>query len=162
MKVALYSRVSTSEQSLEMQKRALIEKAEQNGWEYDYFEEKVTTRKTRPVKNELYQKLLKKEYDSILVWKLDRWGRSVQELTREIRTLFERGISFISLRDNIDLSTASGRFQFNVFCALAEFEREMISERTKEGLMHAKNVGKRGKDKKRRKKSGYYIRWSSE
>jgi DNA invertase Pin-like site-specific DNA recombinase len=83
----------------------------------------------------------------------------VQELAREITALYERGIMFISLRDNIDLSNPAGRFQFHVFCALAEFERAMISERTKEGLKHAKNVGKRGPDKKRRCRSGYYLRW---
>lgn len=159
MKVALYARVSTQEQNPDMQKKALIEKAEKDGWDFTLFEEKESTRKTRPVKYALYQRLLDKEYDGVCVWKLDRWGRSVQELAREITTLYNKGIMFMSLTDSIDLSSASGRFQFHVFCAMAEFERALISERTIEGLKHAKNVGKRGKDKGRRRRSGYYNRW---
>jgi len=158
-KVALYTRVSTQEQNPDMQKKALIQKAENEGWDFTLFEEKESTRKTRPVKYALYQRLLDKEYDGVCVWKLDRWGRSVQELAREITTLYNKGIMFMSLTDSIDLSSASGRFQFHVFCAMAEFERALISERTIEGLKHAKNVGKRGKDKGRRRRSGYYNRW---
>ncbi|MCJ7571907.1 MAG: recombinase family protein [Candidatus Thermoplasmatota archaeon] len=160
MKVALYVRVSTKEQNLKMQKDALIEKAKREGWDYALFEEKESTRKTRPVKYALYQRLLDKEFDGVVVWKIDRWARSTQELSREVTTLFNRGVKFISLTDNIDLSSASGMLQFNIISAFAQFERDIISERTKEGLKHAKNVGKRGPDKKtRRRKSGYYQRW---
>ncbi|MBE3093758.1 MAG: recombinase family protein [Actinobacteria bacterium] len=63
------------------------------------------------------------------------------------------------MTDNIDLSSASGTLQFNIISAFARFERGIISERTKEGLKGKKNVGKRGKDKGRRKRSGYYLRW---
>lgn len=160
MKIALYIRVSTQEQNLEMQKKALIDKAEIEGWDYELFEEKESTCKTRPIKYALYQRLLKKDFDGVCIWKLDRWSRSVQELAREITTLYNKGIMFISLTDNIDLSSASGMFQFHVFCAMAEFERALISERTKEGLKHAKNIGKRGPDRKRRRRSGYHQRWS--
>ena len=73
--------------------------------------------------------------------------------------MYNKGVKFISLTDNIDLSSASGTLQFNIISAFAQFERDIISERTKEGLKHAKNVGKRGKDKHRRRKSGYYQRW---
>ena len=163
MKVALYSRVSTIDQHPEMQKQALIKKAEQEDWDYTYFEEKESTRKTRPIKQKLYLRLLGKEFDAVCVWKVDRWARSVQELSREITTLYEKGIPFISLKDNIDLSTATGRLQFNVIIAFAQFERDMISERTKEGLKHAKNVGKRGKDKSttKRRKGSYYKGWET-
>jgi len=105
--------------------------------------------------------LLKKEYDAVMVWKLDRWARSAQELIREVTILDDRGVKFISFTDNIDLSSASGRLQFNVIAAFAQFERDIISERTKEGLKRAKNVGKRGKDKKPRRKSGYHLRWAN-
>jgi len=157
-KVALYARVSTNDQNPLMQKNALVNHAVNNSYSYDYFEEKESTRKTRPVKYSLYQKLLKKEYDMVIVWKLDRWARSVQELSNEVKILWDKGVMFVSLKENIDLSSATGRLQFNIFSAFAEFERDMISERTKEGLKHAKNVGKRGKDKKKRSKSGYYLR----
>ena len=160
MKVALYSRVSTQEQNPEMQRKALVEKAKREGWEYELFEEKESTRKTRPLKYLLYQRLLDKEFDGVCVWKIDRWARSTQELSREVTTLFNKGVKFISLTDDIDLSSASGKLQFNIISAFAQFERDIISERTKEGLKGKKNVGKRGKDKKRRRRSGYYQRWS--
>jgi len=161
MKVALYVRVSKQDQNPEMQRKALIEKAEREGWDYELFSEKESSRKTRPIKYDLYQQLLRKEYDAVVVWKIDRWARSTQELSREVTTLFNKGVKFISLTDNIDLSSASGTLQFNIISAFAQFERDIISERTKEGLKGKNNVGKRGKDKKRRRKSGYYQRWAS-
>jgi len=158
IKVFLYGRVSKDSQNPKMQKNALIKRAELENWDYEYFEEIETTRKTRPVKYSIYQRLLKKEADAVAVWKLDRWARSTQELSNEVKILWDKGVKFISLKENIDLTSATGRLQFNIFSAFAEFERDMISERTKEGLLNAKNVGKRGKDKKPRKKSGYYLR----
>lgn len=113
------------------------------------------------MKYDLYNRLLKGEYDAVCVWKIDRWARSTQELSREVTTLYDRGVKFISLTDNIDLFSASGTLQFNIISAFAQFERDIISERTKEGLKHAKNVGKRGRDKRPRRKSGYYLRWGS-
>lgn len=160
MKVALYARVSTQEQNPKLQTNALIQKAEREEWEYTLFEEKESTRKTRPIKYQLYQRLLNRKYDGVCVWRIDRWARSTQELSREVTTLYNKGVKFISLTDNIDLSSASGTLQFNIISAFAQFERDIISERTKEGLKHAKNVGKRGKDKKRRRRSGYHQRWS--
>ena len=160
IRVALYIRVSTQEQNPDMQKKALLKKTKAEGWDYELFEEKESTRKTRPVKYALYQLLLRNEFDGVCVWKIDRWARSSQELVREITTLFNRGVKFISLTDNIDLSSASGMLQFNIISAFAQFERDIISERTKEGLKHAKNVGKRGPDRKRRRRSGYHQRWS--
>ena len=175
MKVVLYARISTNMQDPAMQKKALIKKAEVEGWEYDYFEEQETTRKTRPIKYSIYQKCLNKDYDAVVVWKLDRWARSIQELVREVPILFERNVNFISLKENIDLSSASGRLQFHMFCAFAEFERDIISERTKQAFYKDDNgvtrsvktgkaVGKRGKDKKDkpRRKSGYYQRWANQ
>jgi DNA invertase Pin-like site-specific DNA recombinase len=80
-------------------------------------------------------------------------------LRREVTTLFNRGVKFISLTDNIDPYSASGTLQFNIISAFTQFEHDIIYECTKEGLKGKKNVGKRGKDKKRRRKSGYYQRW---
>jgi len=94
MRVALYARVSTIEQDPLMQKNALVDKAIREGWIYEYFEEKESTRKTRPIKYQLYHRLLNKEFDGICVWKIDRWARSTQELSREVTTLFNRGVKF--------------------------------------------------------------------
>ena len=170
-KVALYARVSTRDQSPETQKVALLAKAKGEGWKYQYFEEKQSTRKTRPIKYNLYQRLLKKEFDAVCVWKIDRWARSSQELSREITTLFNRGVNFISLTDNIDLTSASGVLQFNIISAFAQFERDIISERTKESfytdktgttrsIKTGKSVGKRGPDKEKRSRIGYLERWN--
>ena len=159
MKLALYIRVSKADQNPQMQRNALIDKAEREEWDYELFEEKESTRKTRPIKYALYQRLLRNEFDGVCVWKIDRWARSTQELSREVTTLYNKGVKFISLTDNIDLSSASGTLQFNIISAFAQFERDIISERTKEGLKYAKNVGKRGPDRKQRRKSGYYQRW---
>jgi DNA invertase Pin-like site-specific DNA recombinase len=172
MKVALYARVSTVDQHPEMQKQALIKKATNEGWEYDYYEEKESTRKTRPIKYELYKRLLKGEYDAVVVWKLDRWARSTQEASKEIEILYNKKIPFISITENIDLSTASGVLQFNIISAFAQFERDIIRERTREafykdehGVTRSKKsgkaVGKRGKDKSTtvRNKSSYYQGW---
>lgn len=173
-KYALYARVSTKDQHPENQKKALVKHAEEQGWDYDYYEEMETTRKTRPVKYDLYQnKLLKKKYKGVLVWRLDRWARGMQELVSEIPVLYQRGVNFVSMRENIDLSSANGKMQFHMFCAFAEFERDLISERTKEAfyidadgktrsVKSNKRVGrpKGSKDKKDRKKTGYYLRYA--
>ena len=92
MKVALYVRVSTQEQNPEMQKKALIEKAEREGWDYEFFMEKESSRKTRPIKYDLYQRLLRKEFDAVVVWKIDRWAQSIQELSRAVTTLFNKDV----------------------------------------------------------------------
>jgi len=161
LKVALYARVSTNMQDPKMQNKALVDKAKREGWEYEYFEEQESTRKTRPIKYNLYQRLLNKDFEAVCVWRLDRWARSTQEASREIQTLYERNVKFISLTENIDLSTASGMLQFNVISAFAQFERDLISERVREGLKGKINVGKRGKDKRPRKKSGYLLRYTN-
>ena len=164
-KIALYARVSTREQNIDNQKNILIEHAIRENWEFDFFEEKESTRKTRPIKYNLLQQLRAREFDGVCVLKLDRWGRSTIELAGEITELKEKGIDFISLRDNIDLSTATGQLQFNIISAFAQFERDIIRERTLDGLARAKAEGKKlgrpkgSKDKKgKRDKSGYWLR----
>lgn len=163
-KVAIYARVSTREQTTDNQKIILLEYAKNQNWDFEFFEEQESTRKTRPIKYDLMQRLRNKEFDSVCVLKLDRWGRSTIELAGEIQELKEKGIDFISLRDNIDLSTASGQLQFNIISAFAQFERDIIRERTLDGLARAKAEGKTlgrpkgSKDKKKRGKSGYYLR----
>lgn len=160
MKAILYARVSTEDQDPLMQKNAMIKRAELEGWDWEYVEEKESTRKTRPIKDVVYKRALAKECDVVCVWKVDRWARSSQELSREIETLWNKGVKFVSVTEVIDLTTDQGWLIFQIISVFAEFERRMISTRTKEGMKNAVNVGKRGKDKKRRKKSGYYLRWS--
>jgi putative DNA-invertase from lambdoid prophage Rac len=162
--IALYIRVSTSEQTVENQRIRLIEYAEKNDCTYDMYEEVESTRKTRPVKQSLLAKLRNKEYSAVVVYKLDRWARSSTELILDTKELLDKGIGFISVSDSLDFSTAAGKLHFQILSAFAEFERELIRERTIEGLRRAKLQGKQAgrpkgsKDTKKRKKSGYILR----
>lgn len=162
--IALYVRVSTSDQTVENQKIILIEYAERHGYTYDIYEEVESTRKTRPVKQALLAKLRNNVYYAAVVYKLDRWARSSTELILDTKELIDKGIGFISISDNLDFSTAAGKLHFQILSAFAEFERELIRERTIEGLRRAKMQGKiagrpkGSKDNKKRKKAGYIMR----
>jgi DNA invertase Pin-like site-specific DNA recombinase len=163
-KVALYCRVSTNRQTNENQKIRLLQYASDLAYKFDLYEEVESSRKTRPVKQELLMKLRKGEYSSVVVFKLDRFARSSRELILEIQELVDKGIGFISISDNLDFSSSMGRLHFQILAAFAEFERSLISERTKEGIERTKAQGtilgrpKGSKDSKPRPKSGYLMR----
>ena len=165
-KIALYCRVSLTNgsQTTENQKIRLVEFAVKNGYEYDLYEETESSRKTRPIKQALLQKLRTGEYDSVVVYKLDRWARSSTELILDTKEILDKGIGFISISDNLDFGTASGKLHFQILSAFAEFERELIRERTIEGLKRSRLQGKTpgrpkgSKDSVKRKKSGYILR----
>ncbi len=82
--------------------------------------------------------------DTVVVWKLDRLGRSLRDLIDLVAEFQKRGVDFVSLQDGISTATSTGRFTFNIFASLAEFEREIIKERTKAGLVAAKARGRAG------------------
>jgi len=165
-KVALYCRISTVDQRLDNQKIRVIQYAKDHHLSYDLFEEIESSRKTRPVKQALMQRIRNGEYSAVVILKLDRWGRSSSELILDIKEILDKGIGFISVNDNLDFSTASGKLHFQILSAFAEFERELIRERTIEGLHRAKLEGKivgrpQGKkDSRPRKKSGYIMRYA--
>jgi putative DNA-invertase from lambdoid prophage Rac len=164
---AIYSRVSTDRQTTENQNFKLLQYAKEQNLDFDLFDEVESTRKTRPVKQELLQKVRKGEYKEVIVFKLDRWARSSRELILEIQELIDKGVRFISLSDNLDFSTATGRLHFQILSAFAEFERSLISERTKEALSRLKKQDVKlgrpagSKDTKPRSVSGYYLREAS-
>lgn len=166
-KVAIYCRVSTTEQNNTNQELRLIEYCKQMNWVYDIFREVESSRKTRPVKQALLTMLRNKEYDAIIVYKIDRYARSSAELILEVKELLDKGVSFISISDNLDFSTAAGKLHFQILSVFADFERELIRERTIEGLKRTKMQGtklgrpKGSKDAKPRPKSGYFIREAS-
>jgi DNA invertase Pin-like site-specific DNA recombinase len=93
--------------------------------------------------NELLADVHQRRCDVVLVWKLDRLGRSLRHLVNTLAELEARGVAFVSLRDNLDLSTPAGRLMFNVIGAMAEFERALIQERVRAGLRNARAKGKR-------------------
>ncbi|ATU15799.1 MULTISPECIES: recombinase family protein [Klebsiella pneumoniae complex] len=133
-----YARVSTGDQNLDLQKNALVRaECEQ------IFEDTASGKNSRrPGLRRAIRRL--KPGDSLVVWKLDRLGRSVRDLITLVSELQDRGIHFRSLTDSIDTSTPAGRFFFHVMSALAEMERELIVERTRAGLAAAREQGRIG------------------
>jgi len=167
LRFALYCRVSTRDQHPENQRIALVEYAERMGYEFEIFEETESTRNTRPIKAALMQCLRHKEFDGVIVWQLSRWARSLSEMILEVKELIDKEVAFVSLKDNIDLSSAAGRLTFHIFAAFSEFERDIIRERTMLGLDRARAEGKQlgrplgQKDTKDRRKSGYFARYAN-
>lgn len=143
MKVAIYLRVSTQDQNLENQRLPLIQYAERMNWDYEIFEEKESTRKTRPVQWDLYNRLLRKEFDGLLIYKFDRWARSTKELIEHVERLIEKGIKVYSFSENLDLDSSMGRAMLTIISAFAQLERDIIRERTIAGLQRAKAQGKK-------------------
>lgn len=133
-----YARVSTQDQNLDLQLNELT----RFGCDTIY-QEKISGKNTeRPELKKLIAGLRKG--DEVVVWKLDRLGRSLRDLVDVVAHLQEKGVDFVSLHDHINTTTATGRFTFNIFASLAEFERDIIRERTKAGLSAAKARGKKG------------------
>jgi DNA invertase Pin-like site-specific DNA recombinase len=133
-----YARVSTGEQNLAMQLDALTAA----GCEEIYHDEMSGAKALRPG----LQKALEfvRSGDTLIVWRLDRLGRSIKDLIEKVEALKQRDIGFKSLHENIDTTTPSGKLQFHVFSALAEFERDLIRERTLAGLRAARARGIKG------------------
>jgi DNA invertase Pin-like site-specific DNA recombinase len=147
-RVALYARVSTlnGQQDPEMQLSELREYVTRRGLRIheEYVDQGVSgSKESRPALNRLMTDAQKCKFDAVLVWKVDRFGRSLKHLVNSLADLNAYGIAFISLRDNLDLSTPSGRLMFQIIGAMAEFERALIQERVKAGLRNAKAKGKR-------------------
>src|ERR1022692_2690809 len=146
-RVALYARVSTCNgQDPEMQLRELREYAGRRGWEIagEYTDHGVSGSKdSRPELNQLMADAHQRRFDAVLVWKIDRFGRSLKHLVNALADLCAYGVAFISFRDNIDLSTPSGRLMFQIIGAMAEFERSLIQERVRAGLRNARAKGKK-------------------
>ncbi|MBF0706677.1 recombinase family protein (plasmid) [Alkalihalobacillus hwajinpoensis] len=137
-KVFGYARVSTQDQILDLQ----IDALEKAGAAVIYKEKITGTRKERPELEQLLKAISKG--DSVVVYKLDRISRSTKHLIELVETFEEKKVNFISIQDNIDTSTAMGRFFFRTMASIAELERDIISERTKSGLQSARMRGRNG------------------
>jgi DNA invertase Pin-like site-specific DNA recombinase len=147
VRVALYARVSTlNGQDPEMQLRELREYSSRRGWLVDkeYIDQGVSgSKESRPALNDLMNDAHRRKFDAVLVWKIDRFGRSLKHLVNSLAELGALGVAFISFGDNLDLSTPSGRLMFQIIGAMAEFERALIQERVRAGLRNAKAKGRR-------------------
>jgi len=144
MRVAIYTRVSTPEQSTGRQLRELRAYAKSRDWKIVKEAEDVASgaAKKRPLREELLQLARVRSVDAILVQALDRWGRSVQDLVLTMAELEVLGVAFV-VPGHIDMTTPTGRMLAHFLGAVAEFERELIRERVRSGLAHARAKGKR-------------------
>lgn len=149
MRVAIYARVSTSDQNPEAQLRALREYAATRGFAIhrEYVDrvsgDAARRRRRAPEFEELMADARRRRFDCVLVWKYDRFARSVSALIAALAEFNVLGIDFISHTQAIDTTTAMGRLFFHVIGSFAEFEREVIVERVRAGLANARAKGKR-------------------
>lgn len=133
-----YARVSTKDQNLDLQ----IDALQKEGCEKIYTETMSGTKSERPILQEMLNGL--RAGDIVVVWKLDRLGRSLKHLVELVSKFISEDIGLKSLHDHIDTTTPQGRLIFNIFASLAEFERDLIQERTKAGLNAARARGRLG------------------
>lgn len=145
-KVALYVRVSTSEQTCDNQLFELRRYCEARGWAVgrEFIDEAVSgSREKRPALDELVAAARSRRFDVLVCWRLDRLGRNLRHLVTLLEELHHLGVGFVSLGEGIDFATPSGRLQLHVLAALAEFERGRIQERVVAGLARARRAGTR-------------------
>jgi DNA invertase Pin-like site-specific DNA recombinase len=169
MKTAIYIRVSTRDkQDISKQRDWLINYAREKKWDvYKVYQDVGISgaKQQRPALNEMLKDI--SNYDIVLVYKIDRIGRSFKHLFKLMEIFKENKIEFVSATQPIDTTTPGGKLFFNLLAAFAEFEREMIVQRINDGLTIAKKRGvklgrkKGSKDKKPRKKIGYYQRYAN-
>jgi len=145
-RVAIYGRVSTDGQSVDLQVTELREYAIRRDWRIveEYLDVGVSgSRESRPALNRLMNDARQRKFDIILVWKIDRFGRSLKHLVNSLAELESVGVAFVSLRDSLDLSSPAGRLMAQLLGAISEFERSLIIERVRAGILSARNKGRR-------------------
>jgi DNA invertase Pin-like site-specific DNA recombinase len=147
METAIYARVSTNNgQDPEMQLREIREYCQRRGWQLagEYVDAGISGAKdSRPELNRLMADAHRRRFDAVVVWKFDRFARSVSHLLRALETFRSLGIEFVSLSEQVDTSTPTGKMVFTVLGAVAELERSLIAERVRAGLRNARAKGKR-------------------
>jgi DNA invertase Pin-like site-specific DNA recombinase len=144
-RVGLYARVSTQDQqTLPMQSRAMREYAAKRGWVIAMHVKEVGSGASQRQRREkLLEAARRREIDVVVVWRLDRWGRSVADLVATLQELSHLGVGFVSLTEALDLTTPAGRAMAGLLAVFAEFEHEILRERVRAGLAHARQNGKR-------------------
>ena len=142
---AIYARVSTLDQSCELQLEDLRRYASQRfGRCYEFVDEGVSgTQRRRPQLDALMNSAHKRLFDAVLVWKFDRFARSVKHLVDSLEEFRALGIDFVSYTEGVDTTTPTGQLLFHIVGAVAQFERDLIAERVRAGIAHARAMGKR-------------------
>jgi len=141
---ALYARVSTTEQSCGLQMEELRRYASQRFDQvFEFVDVGVSgTERRRPQLDALLQAARRRHFDAVVVWKFDRFGRSLKHLLDSLEEFHALGIDFISLTEGVDTTTPTGQLLFGIFGAVAQFERDLIAERVRAGIAHARRLGK--------------------
>ena len=144
MRVGIYARVSTiDQQTLPMQLEQMREYIKNRKWQLAVEVQEIGSgAKTRPKREELLKMARRREIDAVLVWKLDRFGRSLADLVSSLNELRELGVVFVSLTESLDFSTPSGRAMAGMLSTFAEFERDMIRERVTAGIANSRAKGR--------------------
>src|ERR1700675_3980488 len=144
LRASLYARLSThDQQTLPLQIRAMREYAAKRGWTIAaQIKEVGSGTSQRELRQALIAAARRREIDVVLVWRLDRWGRSVADLVSTLQELQHLGVGFVSLTEALDLTTPAGRAMAGLLAVFAEFEREILRERVRAGLAHARQNGK--------------------
>ena len=148
MRTAIYARVSTANngQDPTVQTREIEEYCQRRGWKVadQYIDVGISgAKEKRPELNRLMADAHRRKFDAVVVWKFDRFARSVSHLLRALETFKALGIEFVSLSEQVDTSTPTGKMVFTVLGAVAELERSLIAERVRAGLRNAKAKGKK-------------------
>lgn len=148
MRIALYSRVSTTNhgQDPEVQLRELREFCQRRGWDVsrEYVDAGISgAKERRPELHRLMTDARKRRFDAVVVYRYDRFARSLRHLVNALDEFSALGIDFVSIHEGVDTSTPNGRLVFGIFASIAEFERELIRQRVKSGLAAAKARGRR-------------------
>lgn len=145
LRAGIYARVSThDQQTLPMQNRTMREYAARRGWTIALQVKEVGSGASqRQMREKLVEAARRRDIDVVLVWRLDRWARSVTDLLATLQELEHLGVGFVSLTEALDLTTPAGRAMAALLAVFAEFEREILRERVRAGLAHARQNGKR-------------------
>jgi DNA invertase Pin-like site-specific DNA recombinase len=143
-RAALYGRVSTEEQDEGMQIREMRERCQSRQWDaMEFIDHGISGGKeNRPALDEMMKQVRRGKFEVVMVYKFDRFARSLRQLILALEEFDALGVAFVSLHDDVDTTTPSGRLMFHMIGAFAEFERACIRERVKSGLAHARANGK--------------------
>jgi len=170
LNIGLYARVSKDEQNIETQLVALKDYCQRNNYQIKekYLDNGISgATDNRPAFNKMLEDMRSGKINCVMVYKLDRIGRSLQHLLNLFEEFKNEGVEFISLTQNINTNTPEGKMFLRMLMVLAEYERELIISRINSGLDRARSEGKTlgrpngSKDSKRRRRSGYLLRWQN-
>jgi DNA invertase Pin-like site-specific DNA recombinase len=144
MKAAIYGRVSTTAQDTNLQMREVRQFVQRRGWQIaeEYIDKGISgSKEKRPALDKLMSEAKRRRFDAVVVYRYDRFARSLRHLVNALGEFRALGIEFVSIHEGVDTSTPNGRLVFGIFASIAEFERELIRARVRSGLAAAKERG---------------------